>query len=117
MCLFLILLTPDGHARNKQIFQFSIKVLGKGQDRQITGEGEEAQWRMNQTVNVTMCTVKHLTEPDASGEETAKYLYIPWSHQRKPAMQGISVLLSGLISDVFASVMGEKGRIPVRRTQ
>lgn len=64
-----------------------------------------------------MCTVNHLTKPDASGEETAKYLYIPWSHQRKPAMQGISVILSGLISDVFASVMGEQGRIPFTRIQ
>lgn len=64
-----------------------------------------------------MCTENHLTKPDASGEETAKYFYIPWSHQRKPAMQGISIILPGLISDVFASVLGEQDRIPVKKVQ
>lgn len=64
-----------------------------------------------------MCTVNHLTKPDASGEETAKYLYIPWSHQRKPAIQGIRIILPGLISDVFASVLGKQGRIPATKVQ
>lgn len=44
---------------------------------------------MNHTINVIMCNLNHLTEPDASREEekeTVKHLYIPWSHQRKPEM-------------------------------